>query len=297
MSRLSRKEWFLLVFLTVCWGLNWPIMKFGVSCFPPVTFRALGMIGALPVLYLFARMKNESLSIPSGQLWPLIRLAVPNVLIWNMMIILGVRMLSSGRAAILGYTMPVWAVLAGYLIYREKLNRAACLGIACAAAGALLLLSGEFSAISGKPLGSILVLIGAASWGYGTVAMKRTVIPMSSVAMTFWLIALSALALTVYSLIFESANWYIPADPLEWAAFAYNGILVFGFANIVWIQMARKLPPVASSLSVMMIPVVGVFSGAWLLGETPRWQDYVAMILILMSMSTVLLKPSLNKKT
>ena len=41
----------------------------------------------------------------------------------------------------------------------------------------------------------------------------------------------------------------------------------------------------------MMIPVLGVFSGAWLLGETPHWQDYAAMGLILAAMSTVLLKP------
>ena len=67
-------------------------------------------------------------------------------------------------------------------------------------------------------------------------------------------------------------------------------------ANIIWIQMARKLPPVVSSLSVMMIPVVGVFSGTLLLAETPRWQDYAALVLILASMSTVLLKPSLNHK-
>ena len=61
--------------------------------------------------------------------------------------------------------------------------------------------------------------------------------------------------------------------------------------------MARKLQPVASSLSVMMIPVVGVFSGAWLLGEIPGWQDYVAMVLILISMGTILLKPLTNRKT
>ena len=215
MSRLSRKEWLLLAFLTVCWGRNWPIMKFGVTNFPPVTFRALGMIEALPVLYIFIRIKNESLAIPAGQLPSLIKLALPNALIWNMLIILGVRILSSGRAAILGYTLPVWAVMAGFVIYRDRLNRVTCAGIACAAAGALLLLSGEWSALSGKPLGTILVLIGAASWGYATVEMKRTVVSMPSIALTFWLIALSAMALTVHSFVFESANWSIPADPLE----------------------------------------------------------------------------------
>jgi drug/metabolite transporter (DMT)-like permease len=46
---------------------------------------------------------------------------------------------------------------------------------------------------------------------------------------------------------------------------------------------------VASSLSVMMIPVLGVFSSMWLLGESPLWQDYVALMLILIAMAVVLL--------
>ena len=49
------------------------------------------------------------------------------------------------------------------------------------------------------------------------------------------------------------------------------------------------LPPAASGLSVMMIPVVGVFSGMLMLGERPFWEDYVALALILLALSTVLL--------
>ena len=266
-------------------------MKFGIRYFPPITFRTLGLLCALPVLYLFARSQHASLAIPPGKLLPLIKLSIPNVLIWNTMIILGIGMLSSGRAAIMGYTMPIWAVLTGYILYRDKLSRMAWLGVLCAGTGAVLLLSGEFSNITGKPLGTILVLIGACSWGFGTVEMRKTILPMPSISVTFWMIAISAIPLTIYTIIFEHSKWH-QVDVWGWATIAYNGLLVFGMANIVWIQMARKLPPVVSSLSVMMIPVVGVFSGTLLLAETPRWQDYVALVLILASMSTVLLKPS-----
>jgi threonine/homoserine efflux transporter RhtA len=54
-------------------------------------------------------------------------------------------------------------------------------------------------------------------------------------------------------------------------------------------MLARKLPPAASGLSVMMIPVLGVFSGMWMLDEQPSWQDYAALALILVALSTVLL--------
>jgi drug/metabolite transporter (DMT)-like permease len=46
-----------------------------------------------------------------------------------------------------------------------------------------------------------------------------------------------------------------------------------------------------SSLASLMVPVVGVFSGALVLGETPRWTDYAALLLVVGSLATVLIPP------
>ena len=290
MRSLSRRNWILLILITLFWGINWPIMKIGMTEFPPITFRTLSMIGGLSAIWLVARLRGISLRIPPGQLSIIARLAVPNMMIWHLCIILGVRMLSSGRTAILGYTMPVWAVLSGLLFFRERVTPWAWLGVACALAGALLLLSSEFATLSGNPLGSVLVLVAAAGWGYGTVALKKSKIDMPTIALTFWMLAITTLALGAAAVLFERSAWRWP-NAIEWGAIIFNAVIVFGFAHVVWFQLARTLPPIASSLSVMMIPVVGVFSGAWMLGETPHWQDYAAMMLILAAMSTVLLKP------
>jgi drug/metabolite transporter (DMT)-like permease len=293
MHTLYRKDWILLALITLFWGVNWPIMKIGVTEFPPITFRTLCMIGGLPPIWLAARLRGTSLRIPPGQLVIIAKLAVPNMMIWHFLIILGVKMLSSGRAAILGYTMPVWAVLSGLLFFHERVTAMAWLGVACALAGALLLLSSEFAALSGHPLGSALVLIAAAAWGYGTVALKKSEIEMPTLSLTFWMLAITTLAMGAAAILFESPAWRWPSG-IEWGAISFNAVIVFGFAHVVWFQLARTLPPIASSLSVMLIPVVGVFSGAWMLGETPHWQDYAAMLLILAAMSTVLLKPEAN---
>jgi len=290
MTSLSRKDWILLILLTLCWGINWPIMKIGVQDFPPLTFRTVSMIGGLPVLWLAARMQGVPLTIPPGKLSHIMRLAVPNMLIWHVFMILGVKMLSSGRAAILGYTMPVWAVLCGLLFFGERPQRSAWIGIGCALAGALLLLSSEFAALAGNPLGTVFALVAAAGWGYGTVVMKRANIEMPTISLTFWMLALTTAVMSVACFVLEASSWRIPSASTT-AAIVYNAVIIFGFAHVVWFQLARTLPPIASSLSVMMIPVLGVFSGAWLLGETPHWQDYAAMGLILAAMSTVLLKP------
>jgi drug/metabolite transporter (DMT)-like permease len=39
----------------------------------------------------------------------------------------------------------------------------------------------------------------------------------------------------------------------------------------------------------MMIPVVGVFSSALVLGEMPHWQDYASLMLVVSSLATVLI--------
>ncbi|MDL2285059.1 DMT family transporter [Oxalobacter sp. OttesenSCG-928-P03] len=295
MNSLSRKDILLLIALTLFWGLNWPVMKFGVTRIPPVTFRVMGMFCSLPVMWFFARRMNESIALPKKHILPLIRLSIPNILVCQTLMIIGVRMLSSGRAAILCYTMPIWAVIFASLLFREKLSRTALFGILCASAGALLLLSSEFSTLSSNAAGTLIMLAAAAIWGYGTVQLKRRQIPIPTSSLTFWMIAFSASVMAVIALIFEHASWQAP-EPLEWAAILYNAVFVFGVATTIWNKMARTLPPFASGLSIMMVPVVGVFSGAWILSETPHWQDYAAMLLILASMSTVLLKPGTSAR-
>lgn len=290
MTSLSRKDWILLVLLTLCWGINWPIMKMGVQFFPPIAFRSLCMLGSLPILWLAVRSQGASFGISRSDLGTIFKLTIPNVIIWNVCIIVGVKMLSSGRAAILGYTMPIWAVLCGLIFFRDNITRLGWCGIALALSGALLLLSSEFVNMTGQPMGSILALIAAASWGYGTVLMKRTELHIASIALTFWMILLGAICLALISTLLEYEAWRLP-NLKESLALAYNALLVFGFGQAIWFSLARTLPPIASSLSVMMIPVLGVFSGMYLLNETPHWQDFVAMLLILAAMSTVLLKP------
>ncbi len=290
MNQLNRKDFVLLALLILSWGLNWPVMKMSVREFPPLTFRLLSMIGGLAVIALAARLQGASMRIPAGKTLTVVKLAVPNMLVWHVFIILGVKLLSSGRAAILGYTMPVWAVLSGLAFFGERIVGRALLGILLAMAGAGLLLSSEFAAISGQPLGTLFALVAAAAWGLGTVLMKRIRIDMPTISLTFWMLSLTTAVMLVLALLLERSQWRMP-NAIEWSGIVYNAAIIFGFAHVVWFRLARLLPPVVSSLSVMFIPVVGTFSGAWMLGETPQWQDYLAMLLILGSMSTVLFQP------
>jgi drug/metabolite transporter (DMT)-like permease len=285
--RLSRQQLILLVLLTLVWGTNWPIMKFGVTGFPPLTFRTLCMWLGLPVLTGFLLWRRVPFAIGREDWRELALLTVFNMFFWHTLAILAIQSLSSGRAAILGYTMPVFSAIIGALWFGQRLIPRAWVGVAAAALGVVLLLWHEITTLSGRPQGVAMMLVAAATWAIGTQLMRRTRIQAPTLAISFWMTLATTLWMTLLAVLFERGAWTAP-NPAQWGAIVYNALGVFAFAQVVWLMLARELPPIASSLSVMMIPVLGVFSGAWWLGEVLHWQDWAAVALVMLAIATVL---------
>lgn len=286
---LTRRDAWLLAGLTLFWGLNWPVMKVGVRHFPPLTFRVVGMVLGLVLLAAVMAARRERWSVPRAERMELLRLTLVNNVLWFVLSIYGVRLLESGRAAILGYTMPVWAALVGIVLYRELPTRRLWAGLAAAAAGVALLLSADLERIGGRPLGAFLMLAAAACWGWGTHLMRRRTLTLSLVALNFWSLLIATVFCALLMLPLEMSGWNRLPDAAEWSAIVYNAVVVFGFCQLAWFRLATVLPPVASGLSIMAIPVVGLLSGALLLGEQPGWRDAVALGCVLLAMAMVLL--------
>ena len=62
------------------------------------------------------------------------------MIVWHVLAILAVQALSSGRAAILGYTMPIFSALWGVAMFGERLRPRHIAGIVAAGIGVSLLL-------------------------------------------------------------------------------------------------------------------------------------------------------------
>jgi drug/metabolite transporter (DMT)-like permease len=295
MHKLTPTQLWLLVGLTLTWGINWPIMKLGVGGgYPPLTFRALSMWIGIPVLAIGLMVLKVPFTIPRGDAdspfkhWrELLLLAVFNMFIWHGCIILAVTLLSSGRAAILGYTMPIFSAMIGAWFFADKLSARGWLGVGSAALGVMLLLTHEFGKLAGAPLGVLLALMAASTWALGTQLLRRTQIPVATLTISFWMTVLTVIVMSILSIVFEQHRWRMP-NATEWFSILFNAVLIFGFAHSTWFYLARSLPPVASTLSVMLIPILGVFSGALWLGEKLFWQDWAAVALMVVAIGSVL---------
>ncbi|MBS0450635.1 MAG: DMT family transporter [Proteobacteria bacterium] len=288
MPSLTRLQLALLVPLTLVWGLNWPVMKLGIADFPPLTFRSLSIWLGLPVLGLALVCMKVPFKVARKD-WPqLLWLAATNMFVWHACIIVAVKHLSSGRSAILGYSMPIFSALIGALLFKTALGKRGWLGVSAAALGVALLLWHEFSTLAGRPGYVALALVAACTWALGTQLLRRTTLTVPTLTISFWMTALTAVVMTLLAWTFERGQWQAAPGTATWGAILYNAVLIFGFAHAAWFYLARGLPPVASTLSVMLIPVIGVFSGAIWLGETVHWQDCAAVALMVVAIASVL---------
>jgi drug/metabolite transporter (DMT)-like permease len=287
-ARLSRFGLLLLALLALGWGLNWPIMKIVLRDVPPLSFRGgCLLLGGLGVL-LLGRLDGQSWAPPKGSFGKLALLAATNIVGWNVLMIYGVGLMPSGRAALLGYTMPLWSVAFSVWLLGERLSARRLLGLALGLAGVAALMGEYRSLLGAAPVGVLCMLGAAMAWGLGVVLLKRCALKMPTTLLTGWTMLIGAAPICAAALLLESGEWRAVGF---WPGFglAYNVVVAFMFCYWAWNRIVLMVPVAVSSLSSLITPVIGVMGGMLLLGEQPGWNEFLGAGLILGALATVLL--------
>lgn len=288
-DHLPRHLWWLLGALTIAWGFNWTAMKVALSDVSPWTFRALCLGLGSAVLFAVLRASGQSLAVPKGQRARLAMLAFVNITCWNLLVAFGLLTVPSGRAAILAYTMPAWSIPMSIWLLHERVTARKLAGLALGMGGLVLLLGDASATLGHAPLGSLLVLGAAVSWALGTVLQKRFPMSMPAGAYTAWIMLLGGVPIILGALIFDDLRSLATIGLWPALGIVYNVLVAFAFAHWAWIKIATSVPVSVFSLSMLIIPVVGVLSGMLFLGERPSWLEYAALGLVLASLLSVVI--------
>lgn len=282
----------LLVVLTLTWGFNWPMIKLAVAGMAPMHFRSLCLIAGAVGLFAMAAAGRIEWRVPRAEWGRLVLISLFNLSAWNILAVYGVSMMDSGRASILGYTMPVWSVLLSTWFLGERFTRRRALGVALGMAGMALLLSSELHALQRAPLGALLMVGAAISWAIGLVMIRKWAAGRPATSYSAWQMAIGVIPILAIALFVEDGSFNpFALAPGPMVGVLYNMLVAFIFCQWAWMKIAQSAPAGVSSLASLMVPVVGVFSGVLVLGETPRPTDYAALVLVVCSLATVLIPP------
>jgi len=110
-----------LAVLTLVWGTNWTLFPLAVKEVSVWTFRALALPVAGLTLLVIARMRGLSLHIDRDDRPTVLAAALAYLVVWNIASTYAAVMIPSGQAAVLGFTMPLWAALMATVFLGERL--------------------------------------------------------------------------------------------------------------------------------------------------------------------------------
>jgi drug/metabolite transporter (DMT)-like permease len=272
------------VFLALIWGYNWVVMKVAMRYSAPIDFAVLRVgFGVLLLFGLLVALRAPLLPRHVGKtMWLGLFQTTGFVGLISWSVDLG----EAGKSAVLAYTMPFWMILFGWPFLGERLRGWQWPAVALALAGLVLVLE-LWNSVGG--LGSSLLALGAgASWGISVIIVKK--IPISGrdelLSLTTWQMLYGLVPLVALAVL-------VPERPIEWSgyfigALVYNAVGGMAVATLLWLYILQRLPATISSLSSLVVPVVGVLA-AWLqLGERPSPAEGAGIALILAALGVLI---------
>jgi drug/metabolite transporter (DMT)-like permease len=280
----------LLALLTLVWGTNWPLFALATREVSVWTFRAVAVAVAGLALLLAARLRGQSLAVPRRH-WATIATATAFYLVlWNIASTYAAIMIPSGQAAILGFTMPLWAALIAWTVLGERLTRRLALALAFGALAVALLMWQGMAAYAQAPMGFFLGLLAGLGWAVGSLILKRNPPPVPATVLTGWQLLITALPLTVGALVLGDGAWFMPS----WQSIgviAYISLVPMSIGNVAWFSIVGLLPVNIAGLSSILVPVVAMISGAVVHGEPLGALQWLAMACCAVALWLALLKP------
>lgn len=278
--------------MSLFWGLSWPIMKMALMEIPPWTFRTLSLVCGGVGILLLAKLGGLKLSIPKNELAPLVLVATFNVTGWHLGSAYGISLMESGRAAVLGFTMPLWAAIMSTLLLKEKLTQQKIIGLILGLSGVFILFEPQLSSIGAAPAGALFMLSAALSWGTSTVLLKLFAWTMPTLLLTGWQLTIGSLPVVAGAIAFESGLDISGLSLRAVLAMLYVVLFPMLFCHWAWFTLVGLFPASVAAISTLATPVIGVISGAIFLGEQLGVREGAALALVTAALAIVLARQS-----
>ncbi len=179
--------WPPLLIVWLCWGLSYPFMAWTLEAVDLITARLLANAGAgILLLLLCLRTPGHRILPHRGEWRGVLALSLLIMVVFPFALIAGVMLVGPGQAAILNYTMPLWASLLAVPVLGERLDRRTMVALGLGLAAVLLVLAGTTGPEGTSGLGVALGLAAGATFGAGTVLSKKLRFRSPVLLITAW---------------------------------------------------------------------------------------------------------------
>lgn len=245
--------------VALIWGVNVAVIKTCVAEFPPIFITGLRFLIVALLLIWWVRPP-----------WKQMRMVGLLSFVFGGLhfggIFFGLQGLDVSIASILILLGVPFSVLFARILLKERFGWRKICGMAIAFAGLLILL-GEPSTMA-SPLHLLVFALAIVAWGLGNIIIKK-IGPINPFALNAWMGLFASVQLLLVSMFTETgqiaalqnASWS------AWGALLYIVLLASITAYGLWYYLVGKYDVTRVVPFNLLVPVIGVLSGVFLMGE------------------------------
>jgi O-acetylserine/cysteine efflux transporter len=277
---MTRRQILLALMPPLFFGTGFTIAKPAVAHFPPL-FMMLMVYGGIAIV--LAITHREKLKTPLGSIIAISSLAVT---IQGALLFWGLREMSATAANLILQIQIPMAVLLDWAIMKERLDLKKSIGTALAIIGVAIVIGLPEEAPAFIP--TLMIIAGAFAWSLGQV-LARKLGRDSGVGLLKANAFGSVPQLAIATIVLEQGQWQSiqSAGPLEWSMLAFVGVVGFYLAYMCWFSLLKQCRMDEVAPFILLMPVVGIFTAFFVLGETVSLEQMIGGVVILAGLAVV----------
>ena len=266
----ERKAEILLLIVVIIWASNYPIAKYGLRGLDPFVFNGIRYVVAATVLagLFFSGSRWTPIAVEDRS--RLLKAGVIANVIYQIAFIIGLSMTSAENAAILLNTSPLWTLLIGARMHRERIRREMWIGMLISLCGVTMIIvgSGKKLEFGGTDLyGDIITFAAAALWGLNNNLQRPLLTRYPTVQVTFVMIAIGTVGLVIAAVPSSITTSWTTIESSYFIAAVVSGATSIAIANYFWSTGVKHLGPGRTAAYNNLVPVLAFIISYFTLDE------------------------------
>lgn len=251
---------FLLIILTLIWGTSFILIKQGLKVFAPDEVGALRVTAAGLFLLPVALMRLKEL--PKDSYWKLFLSGMMGIFIPSFLFATAQTRMDSSVAGMLNTLTPIFTLLIGAIIFKQKFKNLAVIGILLGFVGAIVLMfarsGGELGAIN---VFALLIVIACIFYACNLNFIKYKITDLNALTITSVSVLLISPLAIVYLFGFTDFTTKLTTIEGAWRAtgmVVLLGIMSTAIATFLFNRLVKISTPLFASSVTYLMPIVAV---------------------------------------
>ena len=285
---MKTRDIFIALLVPIVLGFGFVIAKPAMQYFPP--YLLMGMRFTIPAVILVWWFP-----LPKGLYFDLFKVSLIGSTLQYGLTYTGLNIIDASSAILLVQLEVPFGIIIAFFLLKEIPTIKNIIGLVIAFIGVFILTGAPN--LEGKYIGVLLTMSGAFTWALGAVMAKPLSKKIGAFALMTWLCVFSGPMLLLVSLVFDGnpMPYILSANLNSWLTVIFLGFFMQPVGYAAWYYVLKKYPVNKVMPVLLVLPVTGLLTSIFLLGEDPPKQVYLGGLVIITGVALILFTKK-NKK-